>query len=235
MRNKSGITILELLTALLLVGIIFLPIVEMVNRAFISEFKNRINVEAKENRDLSLGRVSSNLKGASYIYSSTSQMVLPTDIGTYQMTPGTDGIAALVPVYDDNGEVVRDGDDSQFDAYAYALVPANQYYENTSSTDKVLIETYNRFYCAAPEDDPSHPTTNCETDWTSSGESNVIFEDAKPGVFLNYTSPFVLSGSDVIKVVFAANKGQIYYPATSGVDVNSKFVHSTDIFCRNAE
>lgn len=219
--------------ALLLVAILFFPIVELLNKAFMSEYKNRINVEAKENRDLALNRITSTLKEASYIY--TVNIDIPTESGTSTITPNNNGIAALIPVYDENGDVLRSAGQSLFDAYSYSLIPANEYFDNSTNTDMVLVETYNSFYCDTYADDYSKPTSSCQTDWSESGHSNVIADKAKPGVFLNIVTPFNLKNSDVLEITFAAKKGQIYYPSNTGPTITSKYVHAADIYCRNVD
>lgn len=230
MKSSKGLTLIEILVTLTLMTILFFPMIELLNSSFLVEYDNRMNVESKEFREIALNRMSSTLKQASYLYD--TNVTIPTEKGTYEVTPGSSAIVAIIPSYDEDGDLIQDDTDTEFDAYTYALIPASQYYANSTSTDMVLVETYNNFNCTTTTDDPTKPASTCETDW-SDASTNVIIEKAKPGNFATYSSTFTKLTSSQIEIVFGSKNGIIYYPATSGTSIPSENIHSTNIFCRN--
>lgn len=231
MKSNKGLTLIEILVALTLITILFFPMIELLNSSFLAEYNNRMNVETKGFREIALNRMSSTLKQASYLYDTS--ITIPTEKGSYTVTPGSTAIVALIPSYDEDGDIIQTDNDTEFDAYTYALIPANEYYSNTTSTDMVLVESYNNFICTTTTDDPTKPASTCETNWTDTASTNVIFEKAKPGRFTSYYSTFNNKTSSQIEIVFGSKDGIIYYPATSGTSIPSDNIQSIDIFCRN--
>lgn len=211
------------------------PIIDLLNSSFMAEYKNRVNVEAKEFREIALYRMSTTLRETSYLVSSS--VTIPVgDSSTYVITPGTDSIVALVPVFNTDGEADYDTDtgETTFNAYAYALIPRNEFYSGYTGSDKVLVESSTSFSCAVESDDHLTPTSDCTTDWTSSGTTNVIFDDAIPASFANYASPFDINSSrNYVKAVFGVKNGKIYFPDDTADSIDDKYLESIDIWCRN--
>ncbi|MEW5820081.1 MAG: prepilin-type N-terminal cleavage/methylation domain-containing protein [Cyanobacteriota bacterium] len=235
MNKQNGISILEMLIALTLISILFFPMIDLLNRSFMVEYDNRQNVESKEAADLALNRMTNILKEASYIYDGTVN--IPTEMGAYPVTNGENCIIALIPAYDSSGDIVQGAGETEFNAYAYALIPSYMMstdYES-GSNDQVFVESFNTFYCQSDTDDPRKPTSTCEDDWTGTGSTNIIFEGAKPGNFGSaYTSSLEPVSANKIEVAFAAKDGKKYYhSAEEGPSIDEKNIQSTDIFLRN--
>ncbi|MGD9580212.1 MAG: PilW family protein [Vampirovibrionia bacterium] len=236
MKSSKGLTLIEILVALTLIVILFFPMIELLNSSFLAEYNNRMNVEAKEFREIALNRMSSTIKQASYIYPSGTKITIPTENGSYEATVGSNAIAILVPSYDEDGDLIQEDTNTEFDAYTYALVPASNYYSNSSSSDMVLVETYNNFDAATTDAEPTTPSTTPTTDWSgSTAMTNIIFDGAKPGSFESYTSTFSNAEPSQIEIVFGSKNGKIYYPAsgTNTTTIPYKNIHSINVFCRN--
>ena len=234
MRNNSGMNLLEMLIGLLLITILFFPMIDLLNSGFKAEYKNRLSVEAKEFRETALNRVSSTLKEASYIYEDGS-VTIPAGMGSAVVTTGTDAVIALVPAYDDDGNLIVDDGQTLFDAYAYALVSAYYFGETQDYEAKVMVEAHDRFYCDASANYSRVPASMCQTDWTETGITNIIFDSAKPGSFEDdYNAPFTAESNNLIEIIFGQKEGQIYYPSEEGEEeISAKHTQSVNIFCRN--
>lgn len=232
MKKFSGLTLIELLIALLILSIMMFSMVDLLGSAFKTEYYNRINVESKEFRELALYRMSNTIRDASYVYNTTVR--IPTDNENFTVTPETNGISVLVPTFDSNGDVVNDNGITTFNAYTYALIPESSYDANSTSSDMVLVESYTTVDCEAEEDNFSKPKSTCETDLTD-GNTNVLFKGAKPATFNGYTGPFEITGSNTLTIVFGVKEGKLYYPVESAStsSISDKYVESINVLSRN--
>jgi hypothetical protein len=221
---------------MVIVAVIFLPMIDMLNTAFVAEYKNRMNVQAKEARENALSRMTSILKEASRI--ADGPVTIKTEKGTHSISSGNMAVIAYVPVYDKyTHEVSQSGGQTEFNGFAYALIPETDYFDNGTSGKYVMVEASINTYCTPSETSDFKPDSDCVTDW-SSGQTNVLFEGAMPALMPVYDSPFSLSSSndvdyDNIEVAFGVKDGIVYYPSTSGTSLTEDKIQSINIFCRS--
>jgi hypothetical protein len=166
------------------------------------------------------------------LYSSSTSITIPVPAGTYSVTPDHNAVAAMVPVFDASGDPVRLNDQTQFNAYAYSIVPESEYFASSNSDKSVLVETSTTFYCSTTASSELTPTDSCETDW-SNGTTNLIFKEAVPYNFEDFQYPFEVSNGNHIKVVFGVKEGTLYFPESGSVSIDPKYIESIDIWCRN--
>lgn len=241
MRHQSGINLLEMLIALVLVTILFIPMIDLLNRSFITEYKNRLNVETKEARDSVLNRMTSVLKSASYIHDGS--LNVPTPMGASYISSSYNGTIVFVPQIDENtGDIKQEGDYVVYDAYAYGLIDAYMFsddFDYSNYEDKVLVESYKTIKCAPLSNEVRTPdTTDCDSgysldDWGESGITNPIYKKVKPGQFDYYSTSFNKVNDRQMELAFASKEGQMYYSAGWGDYVEPKYIHSVDINLRN--
>lgn len=238
MRKSSGMSFIEVLISLFIISIIFLPLVDVLSKAYSAEYKNRLNTNAKETIEIAMNNMSSKLEEASYLY--TSSVTIPTITGTAVADPASNAVVALLPLFNSNGDASYSGGYATYFGLAYTLLPASTYDSTDNTNNYVLVQTYKYVYCQTSTDQVT-PSGSCTTDWVTGGNTYLIFKNAKPGSFSNYgyTSPIVNLGSTdgsknyEVKMAFGYKEGYVYFPSSSGTSISSNNMRSSDIFCRN--
>ena len=240
MKKSFGMNLMEVLVSLSIMTIIFLPLVDVLNKAFSTEYKVRLNTASKENVEIAMYSMAAILKEASYLY--TTSITIPTKTGTATADPSSNSVIALIPLYDSYGDPAYSSGYATYYGYAFTLLPASTYDSSDTSGNSVIVETYKAIYCETSPTDKVTPIGQCTTDWTTYGTTDLILKDIKPAVFSNYpyTLPIVNLGSSdqskfyQIKLAFATKDGYTYFPSsTSTTTIDSKYIKTTDIFCRN--
>lgn len=234
MRNKDGISLIEILIALTLVTILFFPMLDLLNSAFMSEYNTRLNVESKENRDYALSRMMETINEASYIYEGT--VTIPTPESSYTLITPYDALVVYAPVYDDNGDQVTLNGQFQYEGFAYGLVPSQMFTNDYNDSAYSLIETYNKHYCNGSSIDTRIPEmSSCSTDWTDDATTNLLVEKVYPGKLDGYTTSMIDVSTQEVELAFAAKEGKVYYATDYAQEnIDSKHIHSVNIFLRNA-
>lgn len=238
MKKGLGMSFIEVLVSLFIISIIFLPLVDVLSKAYSAEYKNRLNTNAKESIEIALSNMSSKLEEASYLY--TSSVTIPTVSGTTTANPASNAVIALIPLFNSNGDPAYSSGYATYLGIAYTLLPASTYDSSDNTNNYVLVQTNKYIYCQTSTDQVT-PSGTCTTDWVTSGNTYLIFKNAKPGSFSNYsyTSPIVNLGSSdsskyyEVKMAFGYKEGYVYFPSTSGTSISNNNMRSTDIFCRN--
>jgi prepilin-type N-terminal cleavage/methylation domain-containing protein len=238
LKKQSGLSLIEVLITMVIVAILFIPMIEMLNNAFMAEYANRVNIEAKELRESTFNRMFSNLREASYIYPDDTHLYVASESGMLSLIIGENAFAALVPVFED-GEDVTSVTSRTFKGYAYGIVNAYEYGSDIAggSEKKFLIEAYAEMTCDVDDDNTAVPDSayGCSIFWPGEdyATTTILVEDIKEADFTNFTEPFDTSTSGNIEVTLATKEGVVYYPGEYGPTIDDKFVHSIDIFSRN--
>ncbi|MFW5879766.1 MAG: type II secretion system protein [bacterium] len=217
-NNKQyGISLIELVMACLITGILTLSAAEMLGGAFDAQIGHNRNIRAKQHKNILTERISSIIREGSRSYYREISLIIPVNGNSYTVQPEINSLAVLIPKFNTDGTLVQPSSGyTTFRGVAFSIIPQDVAVGDSADPGVyAIVETRIEFDLATKLSDPISINDSLPSDWTN-GNSYILAKELKPAIFTNLDSEaFYLEGNR-IKFAFVPDGGNLYFPSENG-------------------
>lgn len=217
--TKAGVTLIEMLTAVVILSIITIPTIDLLSSFVTIESQFNADIKAKQHELNITEKMVQSIRPAAYVYKDNSTLTIPTQNGSTSVVNGVDSIAVLIPQFKADGTITMpSATTTTFQGIAFSIIPESSW-DGSSSSKFVLVQTiFNSTDLDIKIDtnDPILIQDDPTTEW-STGNSYLLAANLKPGYFDNFLGDaFIISENrDAIEFALVSKADGLYFPSSS--------------------